>query len=204
MYGKLSLMLVFALLGAKATAQQPPKKSKMAVLDLKDKGVGAEVASLLTGIVSNRLSEIGIFEVISREDIKNMLTHEQDKILVGCSDTGCLSEIGGALGVENLSTWAHELVHAADDRLGQLKERGQHWRSETVAELGGAVLLEVLGYETDSDRGGCWEYVTAYATDAGIEPVTACQRVLKRMCEAVALILDTAETLAVEEVAHVE
>jgi hypothetical protein len=109
---------------------------------------------------------------------------------------------GIALGVQNLSTWAHELVHAADDRLGQLKERGQHWRSETVAELGGAVLLEALGYDTESDRGGCWEYVNAYATDARIEPITACQRVLKRTCDAVALILDTAESLAGREVAH--
>ncbi|MFH1268631.1 MAG: ArdC family protein, partial [Planctomycetota bacterium] len=75
---------------------------------------------------------------------------------------------GIALGVENLATWAHELCHAADDRLGNLKERGQHWRSETVAELGGAVLLEALGYDVESDRGGCWEYVQAYATDAGI------------------------------------
>ena len=108
---------------------------------------------------------------------------------------------GIALGVENPSTWAHELCHAADDRLGNLKERGQHWRSETVAELGGAVLLEVLGYETEADRGGCWEYVQAYATDAGIEPVTACQRVLKGTCEAVALILDAAEALQGQEVA---
>jgi len=107
-----------------------------------------------------------------------------------------------ALGVENLSTWAHELVHASDDRLGQLQERGQHWRSETVAELGGAVLLEVLGYETESDRGGCWEYVQSYASDAGIEPITACQGALKRTCGAVALILDTAEALAGEEVAR--
>ena len=103
---------------------------------------------------------------------------------------------GIALGVENLSTWAHELVHAADDRLGRLTERGQHWRSETVAELGGAVLLEVLGHGTYSDRGGCWGYVRLYARDAGIEPITACQRVLKRTCDTVALILDTAEDLA--------
>ena len=102
-----------------------------------------------------------------------------------------------ALGVENLSTWAHELLHAADDRLGVLTERGQHWRSETVAELGGAILLECLGHETDADRGGCWEYVSKYARDAEIEPISACQRVLKRTCDAVALILETAETLAV-------
>jgi hypothetical protein len=95
---------------------------------------------------------------------------------------------GIALGVENLSTWAHELVHAADDRLGQLKERGRHWRSETVAELGGAVLRETLGHDVESDRGGSWEYVQSYAIDANIEPVTACQRVLKRTCDAVALV----------------
>ena len=100
-----------------------------------------------------------------------------------------------ALGVQNLSTWCHEMVHAADDRLGKLTERGQHWRSETVAELGGAVLLAVLGDEHNADLGGCWDYVSAYARDAGIEPITACQRVLRRTCDAVALILDTAETL---------
>ena len=101
-----------------------------------------------------------------------------------------------AVGVENLSTWSHELLHAADDRLGALVERGQHWRSETVAELGGAILLEMLGHETESDRGGCFEYVKAYAKDAELEPIQACQKVLKRTCDAVALILDTAEQLA--------
>jgi hypothetical protein len=64
-----------------------------------------------------------------------------------------------ALGVKNLSTWAHELIHAADDKLGNLTERGQHCRSETVAELGGAILLEALALQQDSDRGGCFEYV---------------------------------------------
>ncbi len=101
-----------------------------------------------------------------------------------------------ALGVENLSTWAHELMHAADDRLGNLKEQGQHWRSETVAELGGAILLTMIGEAEAADTGGCWSYVKAYADAAGIEPITACQRVLKRTCDAVALILDTAEQLA--------
>lgn len=94
-----------------------------------------------------------------------------------------------ALGVENLSTWAHELMHAADHRLGALTERGQHWRSETVAELGGAILLDCIGLERDADTGGCWDYVSRYAKDADIAPMIACQRVLKRTCDAVALIL---------------
>lgn len=100
------------------------------------------------------------------------------------------------LGVKNLSVFFHELLHSADDRLGQLTERGQHWRSEIVAELGGAILLCILGNELEADLGGCWRYVSSYAKDAELEPITACSRVLKRTCDAVALILDTAEQLA--------
>jgi hypothetical protein len=99
-----------------------------------------------------------------------------------------------ALGVENLATWTHELVHAADDRNGTItKKSGQQTDNEIVAELGGVILLEILGHETESDRGGCWDYIKSYAAKSGIEPVTACQRLLKRVCNCVALILDTAE-----------
>ena len=102
---------------------------------------------------------------------------------------------GIALGVRNLATWAHELVHAADDRNGSLKEMGQHWRSETVAELGGAVLLEILGLGGDADLGGCREYVRHYADREGITVTDACMRVLDRTCRAVSLILEAAENI---------
>ena len=105
---------------------------------------------------------------------------------------------GIALGVKNLSTWAHELVHAADDRNGSFKEYGQHWRSETVAELGGAVILELLGFSHEADLGGCWAYITGYAEKKEITAVDACMRVLDRTCKAVALILDTAEAIRQE------
>ena len=106
---------------------------------------------------------------------------------------------GIALGVKNLSTWGHELVHAADHRNGKLKELGQHWRSETVAELGGAVLLQILGYPHDADLGGWWKYIQSYAERAGLEVIDACGKVLQRTCEAVALILDTADALRERE-----
>jgi antirestriction protein ArdC len=106
---------------------------------------------------------------------------------------------GIALGVKNLSTWAHELVHAADHRNGKLNGLGQHWRNETVAELGGAVLLQILGYPHDADLGGCWEYIQRYAEKAGLEVIDACGKVLQRTCEAVALILDTADALREKE-----
>jgi len=103
-----------------------------------------------------------------------------------------------ALGVENFATWAHELVHAADYKAGKLVERGQHWRSETVAELGGAILMRCLGYETEADLGGAWKYISKYALGADIKPLKACLDVLDRTCNAVALILATADELAAE------
>ena len=103
-----------------------------------------------------------------------------------------------ALGVQNVATWAHELVHAADDRRGKLSGSSKLSR-EVVAELGGAVLLACLGRESDADYGGCWEYVTSYAKREDKEPVTVCERLLSRTCEAVALILKTADELVAAE-----
>ena len=96
------------------------------------------------------------------------------------------------LGVKNLGVWAHELVHAADDRAGNLTERGQHWRAETVAELGAAVLLRLLGHGEEADLGRSWAYIAGYAQADGVDVVGACCQVLERTCQAVRLILDAA------------
>ena len=99
---------------------------------------------------------------------------------------------GIALGVENLSTWAHELIHAADDRcIGGLKG-GQHLDQEVVAEMGGAVLLKCLGHDCDADLGGAWRYITSYCERAKKAPIAVCQSLLNRICNAVGLVLDTA------------
>lgn len=103
-----------------------------------------------------------------------------------------------ALGTQNLSTWAHELAHAADDKLGSLKG-DKKWVVEVAAELAGAVLLEAIGKPDASDRGGCWEYIKNYAESANIEPIDACRMVLGRVAKIVELILETAnETETVE------
>ena len=107
------------------------------------------------------------------------------------ADTGEGEDI--KVGVKHLST-CEVLVHAADDRLGTLEELGQNWRSETVAELGGYVLLNILCYHDETDLGGCWHYLQWYAAKEGIEVIDACGRCLERVCQSVALILDSAET----------
>jgi len=96
------------------------------------------------------------------------------------------------LGVENVATWAHELIHAADHRLTDLK--GEKWHKEIVAELGGAVLLECLRMDQDADLGGACSYIEQYARDAKVDTVRACIQVLDRVCNCVKLIMDTAES----------
>jgi hypothetical protein len=110
------------------------------------------------------------------------------------------TEIG--LAVENFATWSHELVHAAEDRLGNLNPAGgQQLDNEVVAELGGAVLLECLGYTVESDRGGAYDYVASYCRKHSRDLLAVCTELLDRTCAAVDLILRTAETLAAVEVA---
>ncbi len=100
------------------------------------------------------------------------------------------------LGVQNLATWAHELVHGADDRnIGGLKP-GQRVDQEVVAELGSAILLTLLGRPVDADLGGCWRYVEAYASKTSKPTVDVCLELLNRTCKAVDLILTAAESLA--------
>ena len=96
------------------------------------------------------------------------------------------------LGVENPATFLHELAHAADHRNGKLVERGQHWRSETVAEFSGAVLCRLAGLEYEADLGGAYRHIESYAETAKKSVRACCLEVLDRICEAVALILETA------------
>jgi len=101
------------------------------------------------------------------------------------------------LGTKNLSTWAHELAHKSDDLLGNL---GKDSRAlgEVTAEFAGAVLLKCIGYETEADLGGCFEYVKTWAEREGKSVADACYKVVNRVCKIVEHILKTAEEIGVE------
>jgi hypothetical protein len=101
---------------------------------------------------------------------------------------------GIALGVENLSTWMHELLHAADDRLGNRLSKSLD--AEVVAEFGGAILLEALGYTRESDRGGAYDYLRRISEKEKRNLVGLCTELLDRTCTCITLVLDEAERLA--------
>lgn len=98
-----------------------------------------------------------------------------------------------ALGVENLSTWAHELNHAADYRNNTMSnEKAQ---DEIVAELGGATLLMAANLTADADIGGAWDYIKRYAGDKNEKALMMCQKLLKRVMANVDSIIKTAQEI---------
>ncbi|HBL26181.1 MAG TPA: hypothetical protein DD490_05025 [Acidobacteria bacterium] len=107
------------------------------------------------------------------------------------------------LGVRNLGTFAHELIHAADHRLSTITHgRGQQLDNEIVAEFGGAVLLECLGFTSESDRGGAFAYIEGYCRKHSRPLIAAVTELVDRTCNCVALILETADQLQPAEPAE--
>lgn len=99
------------------------------------------------------------------------------------------------LGTENLIVWLHELVHAADNKNGNLVEKGQHYRSEAVAQLGACTLAHLIGQPEEADEGLTWNYISNYAEAAGRAPLSVCTEVLERTCQAIDLILVTGDEM---------
>lgn len=96
-----------------------------------------------------------------------------------------------AVGVKNISVWCHELVHAADDKNGTInKGLGQDTENEIVAELGSSVLLQILGFDYESDLGGAWEYIKHYAGDDEKKTIKKCMHLIDRVCKCVDTILE--------------
>ena len=86
-----------------AQAEEPATKTRVAVLPFEaSTGIDAGAAELVTEEVLNRLRQHDNLEIISLDEIDKLISLEQKKQLLGCSDDSCLIEAAGALGVEQL------------------------------------------------------------------------------------------------------
>lgn len=98
---------------------------------------------------------------------------------------------------DSLLTWAHELVHASDERLDPTRyHQGRDDEREVVAELGGATLLAFLGLDDATDRGTVWRYLLAQTDGSPAKALSLATRLLERTAAAVEQILDAAAGLA--------
>jgi TolB-like protein len=91
-----ALLAVTPLLAAAAPSDHP----KLAVLEVKaGQGLSPKAGALLTSIIISDAARAG-FEVVSQADITAMLAFQKQRQMLGCSDEGCMAELGGALGAD--------------------------------------------------------------------------------------------------------
>lgn len=85
------LVLIFAV-GSNARAATDGKP-KIAVLDVKARGVDASMAAVAATLLASELNKLEVFKAISKQDIRDMFSFEKDKQSIGCGANGCLAEI---------------------------------------------------------------------------------------------------------------
>ncbi len=92
------------LLGLAWMAQPAPAASgelSVAVMELATGGgVTQAQADALGDLLAAEIRGLGGFQVIGKADIRAALQLAEHRLLLGCSDDACASELGGALGVQ--------------------------------------------------------------------------------------------------------
>lgn len=99
----LALVSVLVALPARSAEPVRTKKPMIAVLPAKvSDSANAIDAALLDEALLAAVQRAGAYVVIGRSDMNAVLGFEKQKDLMGCGDTACFAEIGGALGVDAL------------------------------------------------------------------------------------------------------
>ncbi len=92
--------LTFALfLALPCAAQTQTEMIPVVVMDFASKGgVSQDQMDALSDLLATQIASMGRFKVIGKNDIKAALQLENQRTLLGCDDTSCVAELGGALG----------------------------------------------------------------------------------------------------------
>ena len=91
-------LLALALLAAEP---RPAAAQKVAVWTIQPAdGISAGAAQVLVDVVATELAKTGRFQVVGRADLTALLGYERQRQVLGCTESGCLAEIGGAVGAE--------------------------------------------------------------------------------------------------------
>jgi len=144
---------------------------------------------------NEHLSTLPLLNVAKEWGIKVGSYNGQGKSAAGWFEPTSLSIM---LGVKNISTWLHELVHAAEFRFGTLNNaeyKADKASAEIVAEFGATILAHALGLEEHADEGGCWSYVQHYIGGSDMSVEEACYKLINRTCQAVNHILEENDRL---------
>ncbi|HEY6006384.1 MAG TPA: hypothetical protein VIV57_26125 [Anaeromyxobacter sp.] len=94
----MNALAALALLLAAAPAGGAPRIAVWGIEAGPDVSPGA--AQILGDVVATELSRAGRFQVIGRSDLGALLGWEKQKAVLGCTESSCLAEIGGAIGAD--------------------------------------------------------------------------------------------------------
>jgi TolB-like protein len=98
--------LGFCLFAGAAAAEQPrDSRPVLVLLQLRGSNTfNTEELGSLEDLILSALDHTGRFRVIGRSDIQSMLDFDARKQASGCDDTGCMTQIAGALGADYVAT----------------------------------------------------------------------------------------------------
>ena len=94
-------LLLLSLL-AQADPQPASRAALIAVPDLVSLGVSGETAQNLTAIITAELGRYDNVRAISSNEMGLLLGAERQKLLLGCTDDSCVSQLADALGAEKI------------------------------------------------------------------------------------------------------
>ncbi len=102
-----SLLLIAVCLASSGTVQAQADAAELpSVLVMGARvapGIGEGIdGEAITGLISSEFATSGRYQVMSQQDVAAMLDNETQKQLAGCDDTGCIAEIGAAIGAQYL------------------------------------------------------------------------------------------------------
>lgn len=93
-----SAAIVAAILGL--TAAGHARQQKIAVMPFDAQGVDERVTTIMDSLLAIEVDNLGVYEVVSSSDIRAILGLEGIKQSLGCTETACAAELGGALGAD--------------------------------------------------------------------------------------------------------
>lgn len=97
---------------ARPAAAKVARRLKVAMLPLAPLGgVPADTAQLLGDALAGELRKRSGVSVLTQSDVAALLGAERTRQMLGCTDSGCIAELGGALG-------ADRVVHGSIGRVG--------------------------------------------------------------------------------------
>ncbi len=105
---RLILLASFVLVAGVGRAAEPPPpvldeaRPGIAITDLAASGVPPDLAATITGIVAAELQHLGVFSVITTQDLRAIVAQESLQQLSGCEGAQCTARAGTSLGTRYL------------------------------------------------------------------------------------------------------